>query len=193
MGKSKEYFFSKNISDALDNAVKAYQEKYTKKKGRRFNVNDITYELGVAKVEDNCLEFEMSNKIPEAEIREDYTIEQYFKDVKKTLSSFKSKASEIGMDEIVKRESENEVKTRDYVRLKFRYNLSELYNEKELLDLYEDIKSGKSSMEIKKVSGVNSLLGPLALNVVESKVYSLCTQNMENLMKANDKVRSKNK
>jgi len=191
MGHLKEHFFYKIVSDALGKAIEEYQEQYTKKKGRRFNVNDITYELGEVRVQNNAIEFEMSNKIPEKEITEEYTIEKYFADVKKVLASLKVSPDELDMDEIVRRGAENEVKKRDYVRLKFRRKLSKLYNDKALIALYQDIQSGKNSMEIVKVQGINSPLGSLALNIAGKSAYDFCKENMENLIKANDMVRSK--
>jgi len=191
MGHLKEHFFYKTVSDALNKAIEEYQEQYTRKKGRRFNVNDITYELGEVCVKNDAIEFEMSNKIPENEITEEYTIEKYFSDVKGILKTLKVEPAELDMDEILRRGTENEVKKRDYVRLKFRRKLSKLYNDKELVAMYKDIESGKNPMEIVKVQGISSPLGSLALNVAGKRAYEFCKENMKNLIKANDMARSK--
>jgi len=191
MGKLREQFFYKSISESVDKTVDEYQKKYTPKKGRRFNVNKITYEVGETIVQDGVFAFEISNKIPEGEISEKYTINDYFNDVKKSLASLKSKPAEVDMDEIVRRGVENEVKTRDYVRLKFSYKLESLYDDKAIVTLCEDIKSGKSDVDISDLPSERSIVGGLAIRMVGEKSHAICTQGIDDLMKANDEVRKK--
>ncbi len=189
MGLFREHFLFACSDNALCRIISEYQEKYTPKKGRRFNLNGITYELGESKVADGLFEFEISSKIPETEVGDSYPLDRYFADVKKILLKSKCKPSEVDMDEIIKKESENEIKTRDYVRTKFNFELTSLMDDEELVSLYKDIESGASPRKIPVLPGVSSPIGSLALSLFEEKVYNICLECMEDLIKANDEVR----
>ena len=65
----KGLLFNQLATEGLSALVEEMQSKYTAKKGRRFNHDNITYEISSPALNDNTIEFEISSKIPEDEIK----------------------------------------------------------------------------------------------------------------------------
>ena len=59
MATLKKILFGKYASKALNCIVEEMQKKYGQKKGRRFNYDNITYEVSRAGVVDETIEFEI--------------------------------------------------------------------------------------------------------------------------------------
>ena len=65
----KGLLFNQFATEGLSALVEEMQSKYTAKKGRRFNHDNITYEISRPTLNGNTIEFEISSKIPEDEIK----------------------------------------------------------------------------------------------------------------------------
>ncbi|NIP99492.1 MAG: hypothetical protein GWM98_02955, partial [Nitrospinaceae bacterium] len=68
MSTLKGMLFSQFANEGLNDLVEEMRSKYKPKKGRRFNHNNITYEISRPILKENCIEFEISSKIPQDEL-----------------------------------------------------------------------------------------------------------------------------
>jgi len=64
MASLKGILFNQYAGEGLSQLIEELQSKYKPIKGRRFNQNDITFEISRTVLHDNSLEFEISSKIP---------------------------------------------------------------------------------------------------------------------------------
>ncbi len=191
MPNLKGILFTQYASEGLNSLIEEMQTKYKPKKGRRFNNNNITYEIGRPFLKDNFLEFEISSKIPQDEVQTPKEMKNYFSEIKKIVSHEKKKPESIEMENIVwdsKKESEKE---RDYVKLIYKYSLDDLYDDKEILKQYQEIQSGSEKREISGIPSVFTLQGKLVLQHVRDTVLNLAREHINALMNANKKVREK--
>ena len=101
MASLKQILFSRLAGDGLTQLIGETQGMYTKKKGRRFNHDNITYEISRPGVVEDNIEFEISSKIPEDELKGDKNMSGYFNKIKKILSKTKNKPVSIEMENIV--------------------------------------------------------------------------------------------
>ena len=111
MSTLRGLLFSQYASEGLANLVVELQKKYKPKRGRRFNHGNITYEIGRPILKDNILEFEISSKIPQDELKSNKDMKTYFTQIKKILNSEKMKPVSIEMENIIwdsKKETEKE-------------------------------------------------------------------------------------
>jgi hypothetical protein len=83
MASMKGLLFSQHATEGLNKLVSEMQKTYTLKKGRRFNHSKITYEVSRPVLRDNMMEFEISSKIPEDEIKDSKQMQSYFQGIKK--------------------------------------------------------------------------------------------------------------
>ncbi|MBI4384838.1 MAG: hypothetical protein HY579_12490 [Nitrospinae bacterium] len=191
MPSLKGILFTQYASEGLNSLVEEMQAKYKPKKGRRFNNNNITYEIGRPSLKDNCLEFEVSSKIPQDEVQTPKEMKHYFAEIKKIVSQEKKKPESIEMENIVWDSKKETEKERDYVKLIYKYSLEELYNDKEILKQYQEIQSGTQKREVPDIPSVFTLQGKLVLQHVRETVLNLGREHINNLMNANKKVREK--
>ena len=91
----KGLLFNEFAAEGLSALVEEMQSSYIAKKGRRFNHNNITYEISRPALKGNAIEFEISSKIPEDEIKTSKAMESYFDQMKKTLGKGKNKPTSI--------------------------------------------------------------------------------------------------
>lgn len=190
MASMKGLLFNQHASEGLNKLVEEMQKTYALKKGRRFNHGNITYEISRPALRDNMLEFEISSKIPEDEIQGRKKMQSYFQGIKKCIPIKKSNPVSIEMENIVwdsKKESEKE---RDYVKLLYRYPLDDLFNDKEVTAEFEKVKANTSKKEIPDVPGAFTMQGRIVLAFVQEKIQDLGRENIQNLIKANDKMRN---
>ena len=101
MATLKELLFGKYAGEGLNSTVEEMQKKYSKKKGRRFNHDNITYEISRGGVVDENMQFEISSKIPQDELKGDKDMKSYFAEIKKLVTKFKNKPVTIEMENIV--------------------------------------------------------------------------------------------
>lgn len=191
MGTLKGILFTQYAGEGVNSLVEEMQTKYKPKKGRRFNHNNVTYEVGRPTVKDNSLEIEISSKIPQDEIQNPKDMKTYFTEVKKKLSQEKNKADVIEMENIVwdsKKESEKE---REYIKLTYRYPLNELYHEEEIEKREKAMASGANKEAIPDIPSVVTLRGKLVLLQVRENIQHIVREHINSLMNANKAVREK--
>ena len=191
MATLKELLFSKYAGEGLNSTVKEMQNKYGKKKGRRFNHENITYEISRGDVVGENMKFEISSKIPQDELKSDKDMKSYFAEIKKLVTKFKNKPVTIEMENIVLDIKKNTEKQRDYVKLLYSYPLNDLYSDKEISEKAEEISQTKRNKSTTKARGALTQQGNLALQIVQETTQSFARQNIEDLISANKRVKAK--
>ena len=87
MATLKKILFGQCAGEGLNSLLAEMQKKYNPKKGRRFNHANITYEVGRPGVVDVNIQFEISSKIPQDELKGNKDMENYFKAIKKLVTT----------------------------------------------------------------------------------------------------------
>ena len=191
MATLKELLFGKYAGEGLNSTVEEMQKKYSKKKGRRFNHDNITYEISRGGVVDKNMQFEISSKIPQDELKNDKDMKSYFAEIKKLVTKFKNKPVTIEMENIVLDTKKNTEKERDYVKLLYSYPLNDLYSDKEISEKTEGMSQIKGNKSTVKARGALTQQGNLALQLVQETTQSFARQNIEDLISANTRVKTK--
>lgn len=191
MSNLKGILFNQFAGDGLTILVEELKDEYKPKKGRRFNHGNITYEIGRPTLKENALEFEISAKIPQDEIKTPKAMKAYFGEVKKIMNKEKKKPLSIVMENIVWDSKTNAEKERDYIKLIYQYSLDELYDDKALLKRCEAITKSATKEKLPDVPGIFTLQGKMALIMVRETIGELCRKHIDSLMKANKKVKVK--
>ena len=192
MATLKQILFRKYTDKGLDVIVEEMKKKYDQKKGRRFNYENITYEVSRGGVIDENMQFEISSKIPQDELKGHKDMKGYFAEIKKLASSFKNKPISIEMENIVLGSKKNIEKERDYVKLLYSYPLNGLYSDKEISERIKEM--GQQTKGEKPTSeGRNALTpqGNLALHLVQKSTQGFACQSIEDLIGANKQARTK--
>ena len=192
MATLRRILFGKYASEGLNSVVEEMQKKYSQKKGRRFNHDNITYEISRGGVVDESMQFEISSKIPHDELKGNKDMKSYFAEIKKVATKFKKKPVNIEMENIVLDTKKNTAKERDYVKLLYSYPLDDLYNDEtiseKIKELSQQTKPEKSASEAK---GALTKQGNLALQLVKQTTQNFARQSIEDLINANKQVRTK--
>ena len=192
MATLKQILFRKYTDQGLDIVIEEMKEKYDKKKGRRFNYDNITYEVSRGGVVDENMQFEISSKIPQDELKDNKDMKKYFTEIKKLASKFKNKPASIEMENIVLGAHKNTEKERDYVKLLFSYPLNDLYSDKKILKKTKEMsQQTEGEKPTSKEMAALTQQGNLALQLVQESAQSLARQNIEDLISANKKARTK--
>lgn len=192
MSSLQSQLFVQTASVTLNRLTKDLQKEFEPKKGDRFNVEGITYEIGPPKFvdSDRAIRFEISSKIPGEELPESCDHAKYFQQIEKRNASAKKPVS-ADMENIVRETRDQERKERDYVKLTYQYEENELYDDKDILKDIEVFSKGAKDKEMPpKVPGVTTLAGRLILERVQSSLYDVAKENVESLIDANAKVRA---
>lgn len=186
----KGLLFNQYATEGLNALVEEMQSSYTAKKGRRFNHNNITYEISRPTLKDNTIEFEVSSKIPEDELKTSKDMQSYFQQMKKILEKGKNKPQSIEMENIVwdsKKESE---KKRDYVKLQYRYPLDDLFDNEVVTKRHEKVMSGQADPSIPDSPSAFTKAGRVVLGVVRETMQQLGKDSLTELMDVNKKVKA---
>ena len=191
MATLKQILFRKYTDKGLDVIVEEMKKKYDQKKGRRFNYDNITYEVSRGGVVDENMQFEISSKIPQDELKGDKDMKSYFAEIKKLVTKFKNKPVTIEMENIVLDTKKNTEKERDYVKLLYSYPLNDLYSDKEISEKAEEMSQIKENKSTVKARGALTQQGNLALQLVQETTQSFARQNIEDLISANTRVKTK--
>ncbi len=191
MSSLKSQLFQQYANEGLKALIQEYQQRYEPKKEERFNYNGITYEIGNAQTIEDGVEFEISSKIPQDELSSKVTLQDYFRSIKGILVKESAAPDAIDMENITRELGGDERKERDYVKLKYSYTDTDLYDESELLKKVEDISSKGDTGKIPQVSGATTLIGKMILLAVKDSIYSKAMDNMQSLIDANESVRGK--
>jgi len=190
MANLKQILFSRFAGDGLTQLIGETQKMYTPKKGRRFNHENITYEISRPGVVEDNLEFEISSKIPQDELKDDKNMSGYFNKIKKILSKTKNKPVSIEMENIVWDSKKDTEKERDYVKLLYSYPLGDLYSDKEVMARFEKITTSEASGSLPDSSGALTPQGKIVLQIVQETVQSFARENIDQLINANKQVRA---
>lgn len=191
MATLKGILFSKYVDKGLNSLLEELQKKYGEKKGRRFNYNNITYEVSRSSLVDENIQFEISSKIPQDELKDRKDMKGYFTAIKKLATKFNKKPIAVEMENIIIDTKKNTEKKRDYVKLLYSYPLDELYNENEILKKTKGMKhQAQGEILSSEASGALTQQGNLALQLVKESIQSLARQNIEALLDANNKIKA---
>ena len=191
MASLKGILFNQYAGEGLSQLIEELQGKYKPKKGRRFNQNDITYEISRPVLHDNSLEFEISSKIPQDELSSEKEMQNYFQAIKKIINAEKKKPVSIERENIVWDSKKETEKEREYVKLHYSYPLEDLYDDQEILKRCKEIEAGSSKESLPDIPGGFTTPGKIALLMVREKIQDYCRHHVEVLINANKKVRGK--
>ena len=191
MASLKGILFNQYAGEGLSQLIEELQSKYKPKKGRRFNQNDITYEISRPVLHDNGLEFEISSKIPQEELSTEKEMSNYFEAIKKIINADKKKPVSIERENIVWDSKKETEKEREYVKLHYCYPLEDLYDDQEILKRCKDLESGSSKESLPDIPGGFTTPGKIALLMVKEKIQEYCRNHVTVLIEANKKVRGK--
>ncbi len=190
MATLKKILFGQSAGESLTSLIEEMQKKYNPKKGRRFNHANITYEISRPGVVDENIQFEISSKIPQDELKGGHDMKSYFKEIKKLVTKLKHKPVSVEMENIVwdsKRDSEKE---RDYVKLLYSYPLDALYNDKEVSAKVDKMNQGDSKESPERVKGSLTPQGGVVLQLVKETIQNIARENIEQLINANKRVKA---
>ncbi len=186
----KGLLFNQYAAEGLTALVEEMQSSYTAKKGRRFNHNNITYEISRPTLNGNAIEFEISSKIPEDELKTSKDMQSYFQQMKKILQKGKNKPESIEMENIVWDSKKETEKKRDYVKLQYRYPLDDLFDNKVVAKRHEKVMSGQADPSVPDSPSAFTKAGRVVLGVVRETMQQLGKESLTELMDVNKKVKA---
>ncbi|MDP6477819.1 MAG: hypothetical protein QF502_07905 [Nitrospinaceae bacterium] len=190
MATLKKILFGQSAGESLTSLVEEMQKKYNPKKGRRFNHANITYEVSRPGVVDDNIQFEISSKIPQDELKGDHDMKSYFKEIKKLVSKEKHKPVSVEMENIVLDSRKDSEKERDYVKLLYSYPLDDLYDDKDVTAKIDQMGQENIKESTQKIKGSLTPQGSLVLQMVKETIQNNARENIEQLMSANNKVKA---
>ena len=186
----KGLLFNQFAGEGLTALVEEMQEKYTAKKGRRFNHNNVTYEVSRPSLKDGTIEYEISSKIPEDEIKTPKEMQAYFQQIKKVLSQGEFKPESMEMENIVWDSKKETEKKRDYVKLLYKFPLNDLFNDQEIAKRHESIQGGKKDPEVPHSASAFTTAGNVVLANVRDTIKNIGRDNVNSLIDANKQVKA---
>ena len=185
----KGLLFNQFATEGLSALVEEMQSKYTAKKGRRFNHGNITYEISRPALNDNTIEFEISSKIPEDEIKTSKAMRSYFQQIKKVLGKGKRKPESIEMENIVWDSRAETEKKRDYVKLQYRFALDDLFDNNVVAKRHGKVMSGQADPSIPDSPSTFTKAGNVVLAVVRENMHQFGKDSLIKLMDANKQIK----
>ena len=186
----KGLLFSQYAAEGLSALIEEMQSSYTAKKGRRFNNDNITYEISRPALKGNAIEFEISSKIPEDELKTPKEMQSYFDQMKKILAKNKNKPESIERENIVWDSKKETEKKRDYVKLQYRFPLDDLFDEKVVVKRQEKVMSGEVDPSMPDSSSAFTKAGNVVLGIVRETMQQRGKENLLELMEVNKKVKA---
>ena len=193
MATLKKILFGQFAGESLTSLVEEMQKKYNPKKGRRFNHANITYEVSRPGVVDDNIQFEISSKIPQDELKGSHDMKSYFKEIKKLVSKEKHKPVSVEMENIVLDSKKDSEKERDYVKLLYCYPLDDLYDDKDVTAKIDQMSQENIKESTQKIKGSLTPQGSLVLQMVKETIQNNARENIEQLISANKKVKAEMK
>ena len=190
MSSLKGILFSEYAAEGLNQLLEEMQKKYSPKKGRRFNHNNITYEISRPALKENCIEFEISSKIPEDELENASAMKRYFEQIKKIVSKGKVKPSSIAMENIVWDSRKDNEKEREYVKLVYQYPLDQLFDNQEIQKKLEGGDDKNKWGPLPQTSSTFTPQGNLVLQMVCDNIQRLGREHVDHLVNANKAVQA---
>jgi hypothetical protein len=187
----KQQFFLQFASLGLADLIVNYRTRYEPKKGDRFNVEGITYEIGPAKITPSGIEFEISSKIPQEELASKADMQQYFEMVKAQMMQIGAAPQSIDMENIVREISEDETKERDYVKLRYAFPEHLLFTDDHVNAELMQHRADPERHPLPAIPGVNTLAGRVVLNLLKENIHQQARTVMDRLIQANEDTRQK--
>jgi len=185
----KGLLFNQYAAEGLVALVEEMQSSYTAKKGRRFNNDNITYEISRPALKGNAIEFEISSKIPEDELKTPKEMQTYFDQMKKILAKSKNKPASIERENIVWDSKKETEKKRDYVKLQYRFPLDDLFDDKVVAKRHEKVMSGEVDPSMPDSSSAFTKAGKVVLGVVRETMQQRGKDSLLELIEVNKKVK----
>jgi len=188
MSNFREQLFQQFASQGIAESIGEFKDKYQPKKENRFNVDGITYEISPARVQPAGLEFEISSKIPQEEIADRNDFEAYFEAIKEALADDTRHPAAMDMENIVHDVNGEELKERDYVRLRYQYGFEEVCDNEAIGAEVARLQKDPGARPLPDVANVNTLTGKVVLLCIEDFFRQEATLRMERLIEANQQV-----
>jgi len=189
MSTLKGMLFGQYAGEGLSQLIEDLQKKYKPKKGRRFNHQNITYEIGRPALNNNQIEFAISSKIPQDELKDQSKMDVYFEKIKTIMDKEEKKPISIEMENIIWGSKKDSDKKRDYVKLIYQYPLDQLFNNDKVVEAHEKLESQENNGSIRNIKGAYTDQGKVVLGMVRETIQTLALGHMECLIKANSKVK----
>jgi hypothetical protein len=189
MANFKQQFFQQFASLGLTELIAEYRTRYEPKKGDRFNVDGITYEIGPATISPQGIEFEVSSKIPQDELPSKADMVKYFEAVKVLMLQVGRVPLSIDMENIVREISEEETKERDYVKLRYCLAEQTLYDDNMVSAELKRLQEQPAALKPPEIPGVNTVAGRIVLSFLKQNVQGHARTIMDELIKANKEIR----
>ena len=186
----KGLLFNQYAAEGLSLLVEELQSKYTAKKGRRFNHKNVTYEISRPSLNQGTIEYEISSKIPEDEIKNSKEMQTYFQQIKKILSKEKLKPESIEMENIVWDSKKETEKKRDYVKLLYKLPLDDLFDNQLVAKRYESITQGQADPSVPDSSSAFTTAGNVVLADVRDTIQNIGRGSVNSLIEANRVVKA---
>ena len=186
----KGLLFNQYAAEGLSLLVEELQSKYTAKKGRRFNHNNVTYEIRRSSLNQGTIEYEISSKIPEDEIKNPKEMQAYFQQIKKILSKGKLKPESVEMENIVWDSKKETEKKRDYVKLLYKFSLDDLFDDQVVAENHKNIMAGKEDPKVPQSSSAFTMAGNVVLATVRDTIQNIGRDNVNSLIEANKDVKT---
>jgi hypothetical protein len=189
MANFKQQFFLQFASLGLTELIADYRTRYEPKKGDRFNVEGITYEIGPATMSREGIEFEVSSKIPQDELPSKADMVRYFEAVKALMTQAGKVPSSIDMENIIREISEEETKERDYVKLRYCLAENTLFDDNMVNTELKRLQEQPAAVKLPEIPGVNTVAGRVVLSLLKRNVQRHAKAIMDELIKANEETR----
>ena len=186
----KGLLINQYAAEGLSLLVEELQSKYTAKKGRRFNHNNVTYEISRSSLNQGAIEYEISSKIPEDEIKNPKEMQAYFQQIKKILSKGKLKPESVEMENIVWDSKKETEKKRDYVKLLYKFSLDELFDDQVVAENHKNIMAGQADPKVPQSSSAFTMAGNVVLATVRDTIQNIGRDNVNSLIEANKDVKA---
>jgi hypothetical protein len=189
MANFKQQFFLQFASLGLAELIAEYRTRHEPKKGDRFNVEGITYEIGPAAISRQGIEFEVSSKIPQDELPSKADMVKYFEAVKALMMQAGKLPLSIDMENIIREISEEETKERDYVKLRYCLAEQTLYDDGMVNAELQRLREQPEAANLPEIPGVNTMAGRVVLSLLKQNVQRHARAIMDELIKANEETR----
>ena len=186
----KGLLFNEYAAEGLSLLIEELQSKYTAKKGRRFNHKNITYEISRPSLNQGAIEYEISSKIPEDEIKNPKEMQTFFQQIKKILSKEKFKPESVEMENIVWDSKKETEKKRDYVKLLYKLPLDNLFDDQMVAKRHEKIMAGQADPNVPHSSSAFTMAGNVVLADVRDTIQNFGRENVNSLIEANKQVKA---
>jgi len=181
--------FNQFAAEGLTSLVEEMQSKYTAKKGRRFNYNNVTYEVSRPTLSEGTIEYEISSKIPENEIKTPKQMQAFFQQVKKFISKGEFKPESMEMEDKVWDDKNDTEKKRDYVKLLYKFHLDDLFDDEQVAKRHKNIQEGGKDPDVPHSASTFTKAGNLVLADVRDTMKNIARDNINNLIDANKKIK----